>query len=134
MSVDTDAEADVELDDLERLGRELGDAIRDLPEYEAFEEKSQAVEQSDEAQEQIQAFEQQRQEFMLARKTGQVDEEDMQALRQAQDELHEMPVMAEFLEAREDLVDRLEDVNRAISEPLSIDFGKEAGGCCQDED
>jgi len=27
----------------------------------------------------------------------------------------------------------LEDLNRAISDPLELDFGKEAGGCCHDE-
>ncbi|PSQ15926.1 regulator [Halobacteriales archaeon QS_8_69_26] len=133
MSVETDSDADVELDELTSLGRELGEAIRDLEEYRVFEEKSEAVEADDEAQEKIQAFEQQRQEFMLARQTGEASQEDMTELQRAQQELHEIPVMAEFLRAREELVERLEEVNRAISDPLEVDFGKEAGGCCQDE-
>lgn len=134
MSVDA-PESDVESEESEvlSLGRELGERIADLPEYRHFEEKSQAVEADDEAQEQIEEFEEIRQEFMLARQTGEATQEDMLELKQAQQELHEMPVMAEFLEAREDLVDTLEDLNRAISEPLELDFGKEAGGCCQDE-
>jgi cell fate (sporulation/competence/biofilm development) regulator YlbF (YheA/YmcA/DUF963 family) len=40
--------------------------------------------------------------------------------------------MAEYLEAQAALQDRLETVNEAISEPLAVDFGGEAGGCCQD--
>jgi cell fate (sporulation/competence/biofilm development) regulator YlbF (YheA/YmcA/DUF963 family) len=125
---DTATETDVEL-----LGRELGDAITQLPEYRAFEEAGEAVENHPEAQDKIEAFEKQRQEFMLARQTGEVSQEEMLELKTAQQELHDIPVMAEFLEAREQLVDRLEEVNKAISEPLEIDFGKEAGGCCQDE-
>jgi cell fate (sporulation/competence/biofilm development) regulator YlbF (YheA/YmcA/DUF963 family) len=40
--------------------------------------------------------------------------------------------MAEYLEAQSELQDRLESVNEAISDPLAVDFGGEAGGCCQD--
>jgi cell fate (sporulation/competence/biofilm development) regulator YlbF (YheA/YmcA/DUF963 family) len=43
-----------------------------------------------------------------------------------------MPKMATYLDAQEALQDRLESVNEAISEPLAVDFGGEAGGCCQD--
>jgi cell fate (sporulation/competence/biofilm development) regulator YlbF (YheA/YmcA/DUF963 family) len=132
MSVDT-PETDLTADDVESLGAELGNAIADLPEYRIFERKSAAVEESPKAQERIQAFEQQRQEFMLARQTGDAGQDDVRALQQAQEDLHSMPVMAEFLEAREELVETLETVNRAISDPLSLDFGKEAGGCCQDD-
>jgi len=135
MSVDS-PESEVETDEtsVESLGRELGERIAELPEYQRFEEKSQAVEEDDEAQEKISEFEELRQEFMLARQTGEATQEDMLELKRAQQELHETPVMAEFLEAREELVDTLEEVNRAISDPLELDFGKEAGGCCHDED
>jgi cell fate (sporulation/competence/biofilm development) regulator YlbF (YheA/YmcA/DUF963 family) len=40
--------------------------------------------------------------------------------------------MAEYLDAQEELQDKLESVNMAISEELAVDFGGEAGGCCQD--
>jgi len=43
-----------------------------------------------------------------------------------------MPVMEEYLNAQEALQSQLESVNRAISEPLAVDFGGEAGGCCHD--
>ena len=115
MSVESDAVAD-ERPAVESMGHELGEAIAELPEYEAFEAAREAVQADDEAQELIRAFEQQRQSFMLARQTGQADEEQLQEVQAAQDEL----------------VDRLEDVNRAISAPLAIDFGGEAGGCCHD--
>lgn len=131
MSVETEAAAE-ERPGVVEMGRELGDAIAELPEYEAFEAARQAVQADDEAQEKIQAFEQVRQQFALARQTGQAGEEDLEAVQEAQEELHSLPVMAEFLEAQEVLVDRLEDVNKAISEPLAIDFGGEAGGCCHD--
>ena len=134
MSIDTDAgpvDADEDAD-VEALGRQLGEAIRDLPEYEAFEEAKEAVEQSDDAQQRIEEFEQLRQEFMLARQTGEASQEDLRELQQAQRELHELPAMSEYLEAQERLDARLEAINEAISEPLAVDFGEEAGGCCQD--
>ncbi|MDZ7702542.1 MAG: YlbF family regulator [Halobacteriales archaeon] len=131
MSVDTEAAAD-ERSSVEAMGRELGDAIAELPEYEAFEAARQAVQADDEAQEKIKEFEQVRQQFAMARQTGQADEEDLEGVQQAQEELHALPVMEEFIEAQEALVDQLEAVNEAISEPLAVDFGGEAGGCCND--
>lgn len=127
MSVDTDTVPDVET-----LGRELGEAIAELPEYEAFETAREAVQTDEETQERIQSFEQARREFMLARQVGEADEAALEAVQSAQRELHEMPVMAEYLAAQEELVDRLEGINEAISEPLAVDFGGEAGGCCHD--
>ncbi len=117
---------------VEAMGRELGEAIAELPEYEAFEDARQAVQADDEVQEMIGSFEQTRREFMLARQVGEADEAALQEVQAAQRELHEQPVMAEFLAAQEELVDRLEAVNEAISAPLAVDFGGEAGGCCQD--
>lgn len=122
----------VETTSLESLGRELGDAIAESPEYERFEEARQAVEDDDEAQAQIEEFEQLRQEFMMARQTGQASQEDVKEVQRAQEKLHRLPVMSEFLDAKSELQDRLEAINRAVSEPLAVDFGGEAGGCCQD--
>ena len=133
MSVDSDADTvSNSTDDVEALGRELGDAIADLPEYEAFEDARAAVQADDDVQEQIQSFEQKRMEFAQARQSGEASQADLMELQAAQQELHEVPIMADFLEAQSELTDRLEDVNRAISEPLAVDFGGEAGGCCQD--
>lgn len=117
---------------VEALGRELGAAISELPEYEAFEAATEAVKADEEAQGLIRDFEEQRQAFAIARRTGEAGEADLADLQAAQQELHALPVMAEFLEAQAGLVERLEAVNEAISAPLAIDFGAEAGGCCQD--
>lgn len=117
---------------IEELGRELGEAIAETPEYDAFKEAKSAVENDRAAQEKIQEFEQQRQEFMLARQVGDASQEDLQNLQRAQQELHALPVMEEYLEAQSRLVERLESVNEAISEPLEMDFGEQVGDCCQE--
>jgi cell fate (sporulation/competence/biofilm development) regulator YlbF (YheA/YmcA/DUF963 family) len=122
----------IETASVEALGRELGETIRDLPEYEAFEEAKAAVEGSAEAQEKIREFEGKREEFMLARQIGEATQEDLLELQRSQQELHRLPAMAEYLEAQNRLDARLEAVNEAISEPLDVDFGEQAGGCCQD--
>jgi cell fate (sporulation/competence/biofilm development) regulator YlbF (YheA/YmcA/DUF963 family) len=122
----------VETTSVEQMGRELGRAITDLPEYEAFEEARANVEADDEVQEAISEFEQLRQEFMVARQTGRADQEQLERVQEAQADLHEMPVMADYLDAQDELQERLEAVNEAISAPLAVDFGGEAGGCCQD--
>jgi cell fate (sporulation/competence/biofilm development) regulator YlbF (YheA/YmcA/DUF963 family) len=118
---------------LEELGRELGDAIAETPEYRAFEEAKAEVEADDEVQERISEFERTREEFMFARQAGKATQEDLEEVQQKQQKLHSMPVMEEFLDAQSKLQSRLEDVNRAISDPLAVDFGGEAGGCCRDE-
>jgi cell fate (sporulation/competence/biofilm development) regulator YlbF (YheA/YmcA/DUF963 family) len=133
MSIDADAEAGTGVeDDVEALGRELGEAITNLPVYERFAAAKADVEADDEAQERIAEVEQLREEFMLARQVGEASQEDLEALQSAQADLHELPVMEEYLEAQAELTGRLEAVNEAISEPLSVDFGEEAGGCCVD--
>ena len=116
----------------EELGRELGEAIATLPEYETFAEAKAAVENDEQIQEKVQEFEQARQEFMVMRQTGNASQEDLQEVQQLQSELNEMPLMAEYLEAQEQLQGRLETINEAISDPLEVDFGGEAGGCCND--
>jgi cell fate (sporulation/competence/biofilm development) regulator YlbF (YheA/YmcA/DUF963 family) len=132
-STETDAAADAtETAAIEQLGRELGEAIEASEEYETYEAAQSKVKESEEAQEKIEEFESLRQEFMLARQTGDATQEDLQKLQQAQGKLHEIPVMAEYIEAQQRLDVKLEAVNEAISEPLSVDFGEQAGGCCQD--
>lgn len=117
---------------VEEIATDLGEAITDLPEYEAFEAAKAEVEESPEVQAKIDEFERTREEFMLARQSGSASQEDLQELQASQEELHSMPVMAEYLEAKAALGKRLEAVNEAISAPLALDFGEEAGGCCQD--
>jgi len=134
MSTDTDAEAtptDVAAE-ADRLATELGDAITDLPVYETFRDAKAEVEADEELQEEIREFEQIREEFMLARQTGEASREDLRKLQNAQEELHDYPKMSEFLQAQNELELRLQELNEIISEPLSIDFGGKAGGCCED--
>lgn len=135
MSVDSPEAVDSEPADpdaVAALARELGDAITDLEAYRTFERKSAAVEDDAELQAKMDAFEEKRRELMLARQAGEATHEDMTELKRLQQELHSTPPMTEFLSARETLVEQLEALNEAISEPLAVDFGEEAGGCCQD--
>ncbi|MDS0292661.1 YlbF family regulator [Halogeometricum luteum] len=122
----------IQTERLEDMGRELGDAIAGTPEYEAFEEAKEAVENDEELQAEIREFQQRREEFMLARQRGEATQEGLEEVQTAQRELHSKDKMATYLEAQETLQERLEAVNKAISDPLAVDFGGEAGGCCQD--
>jgi cell fate (sporulation/competence/biofilm development) regulator YlbF (YheA/YmcA/DUF963 family) len=131
MSIETEA-ADPTGDSVEELATALGEAISDLPEYEAFMEAKEAVEADEEAQEQIEEFEQIREEYMLARQTNQADEEDLRTLKRAQQKLHSIPVMQEYQQAQSELELRLQELNEYVSEPLAVDFGEKAGGCCND--
>ena len=117
---------------LEDLGRELGEQIANSPEHEAFVEANEAVENDAEAQEMIQEFEELRHEFMLDREAGRADRQSMREVQEAQRELHSLPVMEAYLDAQEELQQRLATVNEAILNELAVDFGGEAGGCCQD--
>ncbi|WP_433624478.1 YlbF family regulator [Halomicrococcus sp. NG-SE-24] len=133
MSIDAQTEAGDESQSVEEMATELGEAITRTPEYRRFEETKEAVEADEEAQERIKEFEQLRQEFMLARQTGEATQEDVQRVQEAQEHLHALPVMEEYLDAQEELETRLEQLNEAISAPLAVDFGQQAGGCCEDE-
>jgi len=128
MSIETSAEERVT-----ELGAELGEAIAELEEYQRFAGAKAAVEENEAAQERIEAFERIREEFMLARQAGDATQEDLREVQRAQEALHEVPVLSDFLEAQSELELRLQEVNEYISDPLAIDFGEKAGGCCQDE-
>ncbi len=131
MSIETDAASDIE-GSVEDIARSLGEEIVELPEYQRFLDAKAEVEADEEAQAQIQEFEGVREEFMLARKTGQATEQDLRELQEAQEQLHSLPVMSDFLQAQNELELRLQELNELVSEPLAIDFGEKAGGCCQD--
>jgi len=134
MSIESDATAEETTDDgVDTLARELGEAITEMPVYQRFLEHKETVESDDEAQAQIQEFEQIREEFMVARQTGQATQEDLRELQDAQEELHSLPVMSDYLEAKSEMELRLQELNEVVSEPLVLDFGESAGGCCQDE-
>jgi cell fate (sporulation/competence/biofilm development) regulator YlbF (YheA/YmcA/DUF963 family) len=40
--------------------------------------------------------------------------------------------MAKYLQAQSEIELTLQELNHTISEPLEVDFGEKAGGCCQD--
>jgi len=135
MSTDaTDGSPDAEpaIDRATDLAADLGETVADLPVYERFLDARAAVEDSPEAQEKITEFEQLREEFMLARQAGDATNEALRELQRAQEELHEIPAMSDYLQAQSELELTLQELNEAISEPLSVDFGEKAGGCCQD--
>ena len=131
MSVDTDATAESE-QSIEELAQSLGEAIAELPEYQAFLEAKEAVEASQEAQKQIAEFERARRQYMDARERGQATRDDLREMQQKQQELHEIPVMSEFLQVENDLELRLQALNEHVNEPLEVDFGDRASGCCND--
>ena len=122
----------IQTDPLEDLGRDLGEAIAETPEYEAFEAAKADVEADEAVQSKITEFHSVRERFLRARQAGDVSSELRQEVESTQAELHAMPTMATYLDAQEALQERLESINEAISEPLAVDFGGEAGGCCHD--
>ncbi|MXR19984.1 YlbF family regulator [Halobacterium bonnevillei] len=132
MSVDSDSATATDASSADELARQLGEAITETPEYRAFEETKEAVETSEEVQQRISDFEDLRQEFMLARQTGDATQEDLERVQDAQEHLHDHPVMADYLDAQDALETRFEALNELISEPLAVDFVGESGACCQD--
>jgi len=135
-STEAEAESDEETEHpaarATELATELGEVITELPAYEDFMESKAAVESDEGIQEQVREFEQLREEFMLARQTGDATNEDLRELQAAQQELNEIPEMAEFQAAQNRLELSLQELNETISAPLEIDFGEKAGGCCED--
>ena len=131
MSVETDSEPD-RAGDVEALATDLGEAITDLPVYDAYLHAKEAVEGDPDLQAEIRAFERQREEFLAARQAGDATNEDLRELQRTKEALHDRPTMAEFLEAKSELQGRLQELDDLVSEPLAVEFGRTAGGCCED--
>jgi len=132
MSIESETPEPAVETDVEELAAEFGEAITELPLYQRFVEAKEAVENDEEAQAKIDEFESIREEFMLARQTGQADQEALRELQTAQEELHSIPVMSDYLELQSELELRLQELNEMISDRLVVDFGEKAGGCCED--
>lgn len=129
---DAPEERAVQGDSAAAAARALGHRLAESPEYERFVEARAAVQESATAQERIAEFEQLRDEYSMARRAGEADEAALAELKEAQQELHALPVMAEYLEAQAELDERLDEIARIISAPLDVDFAERASGCCED--
>ena len=114
------------------LAEELGETITRLPAYEAFLEAKEAIQSDPELQREMQAFENLREEFLMAREAGTASNDDLRELQAAQEELHANPKMSAYLQAKSDIELRLQEIDHIISEPLEVEFGQTAGGCCQE--
>ena len=132
MSIETDSAAEVETVDVDELATELGEAISGLPVYQRYLEAKAKVENDADAQRAIEEFEGLREEFQMARQTGRATQEDLRKVQEAQEELHEIPSMSEYLEVQNELELRLQEINEIVSDELDVDFGQKAGGCCED--
>jgi cell fate (sporulation/competence/biofilm development) regulator YlbF (YheA/YmcA/DUF963 family) len=132
MSIETDSAADTEAVSVDELATELGEAISQLPIYQRYVEAKAKVENDADAQRAIEEFEQLREEFQMARQTGRATQEDLRQVQEAQEELHEIPTMSEYLEVQNELELRLQEINEIVSDELNVDFGQKAGGCCED--
>ena len=113
------------------LAEQLGETITELEAYEKFLEAKEATKADQKLQEKIRAFETQREELLMAREAGTASNDDLLELQRAQEELHENPKMTAYLQAKSDIELRLQEIDEIISEPLDVEFGEAAGGCCQ---
>jgi cell fate (sporulation/competence/biofilm development) regulator YlbF (YheA/YmcA/DUF963 family) len=95
-------------------------------------ETKEAIQTDPELQREMEAFERLREEFLMAREAGTASNDDLLELQAAQEELHGRPKMSAYLEAKSDIELRLQEIDHIISEPLEVEFGQAAGGCCQD--
>jgi len=132
MSIDTENVTEVDGDHVDQLATELGESIAQLPVYQRYLEAKAKVENDADAQRAIEEFEQLREEFQMARQTGRATQEDLRKVQEAQEELHDIPSMSEYLEVQNELELRLQEINELVSVQLAVDFGEKAGGCCQD--
>jgi cell fate (sporulation/competence/biofilm development) regulator YlbF (YheA/YmcA/DUF963 family) len=132
MSIETDSAADTEAVNVDELATELGESIAQLPVYQRYLESKAKVENDADAQRAIEEFEELREEFQMARQTGRATQEDLRKVQEAQEELHEIPSMSEYLEVQNELELRLQEINEIVSDELAVDFGQKAGGCCED--
>jgi len=116
----------------DELAEELGTVITEMPTYQQFVEAKAAVENDEELQAEIREFERLREEFTMARQTGEATNEDLRELQSAQEDLHSKPKMKEYLQAQSEIELKLQALDQLISEPLEVEFGQKAGGCCED--
>jgi cell fate (sporulation/competence/biofilm development) regulator YlbF (YheA/YmcA/DUF963 family) len=71
-------------------------------------------------------------EFRIRQTGGSLTSEDLTLLRSLQGDAQRNPVIAEHLEAQQDVIDAIRDVNQEISSWLGVDFASLARtlGCC----
>ncbi|MFL2520869.1 MAG: YlbF family regulator [Halobacteriales archaeon] len=129
MSTKTDSDLSTPSSEVETFGKLLGEAISNLPEYKEYEKARDEVKNDSEAQELINDFEKQRQLFIVKRASGEATKDDLEKVSESQEKLNNLPTMIHFLDTQQELLTRFEEANEHISEPLSLNFGDQIGGC-----
>ena len=129
MSTETDSNDLTATSEIETICKLLGEAISNLPEYKEYEKSRDEVKGDSEAQELIDEFEKQRQLFIIKRASGEATKEDLDKVGEFQEKLNNLPIMMHFLSTQKELLSQFEKANEYISEPLSLDFGDQIGGC-----
>jgi|GEM_PF-901028 cell fate (sporulation/competence/biofilm development) regulator YlbF (YheA/YmcA/DUF963 family) len=75
----------------------------------------------------VQAFMEMLQHFEKMQQNGEVPDEQLQRLREAQTRIQSHPAVVEFLDARDAAAGFLQQTNQVISQILGLDFGRTAG-------
>ena len=110
--------------------KQLGNILSETPEVQRFFKAHQAYQENDEARQIMTDWQQKAQQFNLKRQMGQPVDETQ--IRQEEQKLYENPVIAELLNAQNDMKELLAEVNQKLSERAGFDLAANGrrGGCC----
>lgn len=113
---------------VERAAREFALTLRAAPPVAAFWQANARLEADAEAQRLLTEIQARRQSLMLKQQNGRgVAQEEIDALRQLQEEAQRNQVIRDYLQAQQQAQAFLPEVNMQISQLLGFDFGALAG-------
>jgi len=113
--------------------RRLARSITASPPFQRFQQAHRQLEQDPPAKELLSEFQQAQQIIQMMSSWGGAATEESQQLERLRQQLLANVTLKELLQAQDDLVEMLQEVNVFVSEKLGVDFAtltKPAGGCC----
>lgn len=110
--------------------RQLGKILSETPEVQRFFKAHEAYQADSEAQQIMAEWQQKTQQFNLQRQMGQ--QVDEAGIRQEQQKLYDHTVIAELLNAQDEMKELLAEVNHTLSDRAGFDVAAHGrrGGCC----
>lgn len=112
-----------ERENVQRCTEEFVESLKRTPQVMRFNEAMRRFE----ADQEVQSLMATLRRFQQEQQNGQLLEQELQDVRNAQLRIRDHGVVREFLAARDAVGDFLKGTNAAISEVLGLDFGQTAG-------
>jgi cell fate (sporulation/competence/biofilm development) regulator YlbF (YheA/YmcA/DUF963 family) len=115
------------------LVKEFALSIGDSPQFRRYEETINEIHNDKNAWHMLTEYDKKLQSYQMMSSLNEASSDDLKVIEEMRDELVSNPTVREYLQAQEELLHMLRELNALISRRLGFDFAsmmQTRGGCC----